>query len=261
MLHKIYTSELHQALGGYLATWLPTLRLHLGDIMEAGENGLTRVGSLADHNVGYRQHSTPKRALLEYSSAGAVAVTTKLAGQATVNSNLAETEAGIAVRFSRANAMLFEAADCGSLVIADIAAVGRMIQKKYEEGTWQRRWLVITELVTAGATTVLISTSASAGVDFKAGGTLSSGTLRLSDAHAKLQAGHISDIGLKIIAAEGLTPLYRASGIKESWLTGEVRFRGQGSGGERRPADTFAPLTPEDILPEPPGVPNPYPIK
>src|SRR5258708_26993087 len=121
MLHKTYAAELHSALG-YLATWLPTSELQLGDLLVAtGDGGLARVGHVRDHGLSFTTHPGSSRAIYEYASSGAVSIIQKIAGQVVPGSSLADADAGLVLKFSRANAIVFEASGCSSAGIADLA--------------------------------------------------------------------------------------------------------------------------------------------
>jgi len=247
MLHKIYTTELHSSLG-YLATWLPASKLELGDLMTAGDAGLIRIGHIRDQGVSFTPHAGPSRAIYEYSSSNGVSISLKLAGQAMAGTSLGDAEAGLVVKFGRGNALVFEASGCSSTAIADVASLGRAIEKRYAAGKWDRNWMLVTELVSAKAATIIISSSQSAQIDLKATGKIGPGTIRLSDVDAKLEAKHTVDIGFKTIASTGLTPLYRASGIKWSWL-GAGRFRPRSTEATPGEGTAFADLEPDDFLP------------
>jgi hypothetical protein len=246
MLHTIYVTELHSSLG-YLATWLPTSALELGDLVTANDGGLARIGHIRDHGLSFIPRPGPGRAVYEYASSGAVSISVKLAGQIMTGSSLGDAEVGFVVKFSRANAIVFEAAGCSSTTMADLASLGRSIEKRYAAGKWDRDWMLVTEIVNAKAATIIISSSQSAQADLKASGEIGTGGIRLSDVAAKLEAKHTVDIGLKIIASTPLTPLYRASGIKRSWLGGgKFRLRsGEPQAGE---STAFAELAPQDLL-------------
>jgi hypothetical protein len=57
------------------------------------------------------------------------------------------------------------------------------------------------------------------------------------------------DIGFKIIASTGLTPLYRAAGIKRSWFGfGSGQFRTRSSEPKVGEPVAFADLEPDDFL-------------
>jgi hypothetical protein len=246
MLHKAYVAELYRSLA-YLATWLPTSELQLGDIVGASDAGLTRIGHVREHNLSFRPHTGPTHAAYEYTSSGAVSITLKLAGQLMAGTTLGDTEAGIVVKFNRADAIVFEASCCSCTTIADVGDFGRAVEKRYVARDWDPGWLVVTELVKAKGATIIISGSQSAQIDLKASGVIQQGGIRLSDIDAKFEAKHTVDIGFKIIAASGLTPLYRASGIKRSWL-GRGRFRPR-SEKEDEQRIAFENFGPEDLLP------------
>jgi hypothetical protein len=246
MLHKTYTVELHSALG-YLATWLPTSELQLGDLVAAGDSGLTRVGHVRDHGLSFTPRPGSSRAIYEYASSGAVSIIAKIAGQVVPGSSLADADAGLVVKFSRANAIVFEASGCSCAGIVDLASLGRAIEKRYAAGKWDRNWMLVTELVNANAATIIIAGSQSAQADLKASGTIGKGVIRLSDLDAKLEAKNTVDIGFKIIASTGLTPLYRASGIKRSWF-GSGQFRPRSREPDGAEAVAFADLAPDDFL-------------
>jgi len=249
MLHKTYRAELYSALG-YLATWLPNSGLQLGDlVVAAGDSGLVRVGHIRHHGLSFTPHSGSTRATYEYASSGAVSVFTKIAGQAVPGSSLADAEAGLVVKFSRTNAIVFEASGCSSTSIADLASLGRAIEKRYAAGKWDRKWMLVTELVKAQGATIIIAGSQSAQADLKASGTVGTGGIRLSDLNAKLEAKNTVGIGFKIIASTGLTPLYRASQIKASWFgLGSGQFRPRSSESKAGGPIAFADLAPDDFL-------------
>jgi hypothetical protein len=245
MLHKTYAAELHASLG-YLATWLPTSKLTLGDLVAAGDSGLVRIGHIRDHGLSFTPHAGPSRATYEYASSGAVSISQKLAGQAMVGSSLADSEAGLVIKFSRANAVVFEASGCSSAAIADLISLGRAVEKRYAAGEWDRNWMLVTELVSAKGATIIVSGSQSAQADLKVGGTIGQGVVKLSDVDAKLEFKRVVDIGFKIIASTGLTPLYRAAGIKRSWL-GKAQFRPRSAKPTGDEDTGFANVTPDDF--------------
>jgi len=249
MLHKTYAAELRSALG-YLATWLPNSKLQLGDLLvPAGDGSLTRVGHIRDHGLSFTPHPGSSRAIYEYASSGAVSIMQKLAGQVVPGSSLADADAGFVVKFGRTDAIVFEASGCSSVGIADLISLGRAIEKKYAAGEWDRKWMLVTELVNAKAATIIIAGSQSAQADLRASGTIGKGGIRLSDLNAKLEATKTVDIGFKIITSTGLTPLYRASGIKRSWFgLGLGQFQTRSREPKAGEPVAFADFEPDDFL-------------
>ncbi|CAB3761420.1 hypothetical protein LMG29542_04076 [Paraburkholderia humisilvae] len=245
MLHKAYCKELHRALG-YFGTWLPSMQLRLGDILTVEGETARPVGHVSEHRLTFTPRRSTPEGVIEYSSASGVTISTKIAGQTLPGSMLTEAEAGVVVKFARANAIVFEAAGCDVTRIADLTQLGNQIKKLYLAGEWQRDWIVVTELVKADSATIIVSAGASAQADLKANGSVQIGATRLTDLGLKLEAKYTSGLAFKTVASASLTPLYRANGLKRSWFDPEFRFRDRPDLGPKETHE-FAPLSPDDV--------------
>ncbi len=220
MIHEIYLKELSKALG-YLPAWFPNSKLELGDFLD--RNTLERkgnIGSLRDEAICFTVRPASARGSFEYSSARGVSITTKIAGQVVVGSSLGKVDAGLIVKFSKENVIVFEASGCTSIAIDDINSLGSAIMALYNAGHWSPDWVVVTELVRARCATIIISGDKSAQIDLKANGKLTPAGYSLADPNARFAAKNVRDVVFKFIAENGLTPLYRASGIKRNLLMG-----------------------------------------
>ncbi len=138
MIHEIYLKELSKALG-YLPAWFPNSKLELGDFLD--RNTLERkgnIGSLRDEAICFTVRPASARGSFEYSSARGVSITTKIAGQVVVGSSLGKVDAGLIVKFSKENVIVFEASGCTSIAIDDINSLGSAIMALYNAGHWRR---------------------------------------------------------------------------------------------------------------------------
>jgi hypothetical protein len=218
MIHETYFKELSRALG-YLAAWMPNSTLELGDIID--RHTFERQGNISNrqgHRVVFSSRPASTRASFEYSSAGGASIVTKAAGRVFPGSSLAKAEAGLVVKFSRENAIVFEASDCKSSAIDDLEALTKSVAELSAARDWEPEWVVVTEVVRAAFATIIISSGTAAQIDLRATGKIAPVGLRLADPEARFQAASSRDIGYKFIAEAGLTPLYRAKGIKRSQL-------------------------------------------
>ncbi len=211
-----YTDEMNRKFG-YMATWLPGIPLKLGDIGVIHDNVFSRVAGLDDFNIQFeiRQDETPED--LEYSSKGSVSVTTKLSGAVTPpGSSLGNLDAGFIVEFSGQNSILFKANNTKTNLIKNTIKLGEDILKLYQDGKWNKKWVVITELVEAQTATILISNSKDAKIELKANANINLPKLDIAD--AKLDLGYTSSKGMdtKIISQSGLSPLFKVKGIRTS---------------------------------------------
>jgi hypothetical protein len=254
-IHETYFKELSRALG-YLAAWMPNSRLELGDIidrltLERQGNVSTRQG----RKVNFLSRQASTFASFEYSSAGGASIVTKAAGRLVLGSSLARADAGLIVKFSKENAIVFEAFGCTSTAIDDLEPFTKSIAELSVSPDWSRSWAVVTEVVRADHATIIISAGTSGQIDLKATGKIAPGGLRLADPDARFQPASSRDIAYKFIAEAGLTPLYRATGIKRSLLEELGRSLGlrgptatSGLPVEKVPAAAFAELSVDDFL-------------
>ncbi|KMQ72534.1 hypothetical protein ACM44_00010 [Chryseobacterium koreense CCUG 49689] len=210
---KQYTDEMKRKFG-YMATWLPGVPLKMGDIGVIRDNAFTRIAGLEDFNIGFdiREDETPED--LEYSSKGSVSVTTKLSGTITPpGSSLGNLDAGFIVEFSGANSILFKANKTKTNLIKNTIKLGDEVIKLYKEGKWNKKWVVITELVEAETATILISNTENAKIELKANANITLTKLDIADASLDLGYTHYKGLDTKVIAQSGLTPLFKVKGI------------------------------------------------
>jgi hypothetical protein len=159
---------------------------------------------------------------LEYTSKGSVDIALNTAASAQVV--LASVPSGsadshLSITFTRANAVVFMAKDCQTTGIVDRAALAAELIERYRAGNWQAELAVVTEVVSARATTILISAAAGAWIDFAAKASAQLEPSVLVDGSAGLRVSGASGIGTKIISRRGLTPLFQASGLRRRFLS------------------------------------------
>jgi hypothetical protein len=204
---------MHDAFG-YFATWEPGVPLNLGDVGVLDDDVFTRIGTLEQFQIPFtaRRGNTPVN--MKYASSDAVSIAFKAAGAAPMaGSSLANVDAGVTIEFTRKNAVAFEAIGCKSSSILDQIALGQTILQKYEADQWDSDWMVITELIAAQATTVIVSSSSGGKVELKASGDLGRSNLSIASLSASFQTTFSKNIDTQIVAAESLTPLFRVSTI------------------------------------------------
>ncbi|MEB2777467.1 hypothetical protein SYJ56_19285 [Algoriphagus sp. D3-2-R+10] len=213
---KKYTREIKEQFG-YLATWLPSTPLSLGDIGILKNNQFTKISNLSDFGIQFEIEIDKTKSDIEHSSKGAVSISTKASGTvAPQGSALAEVDAGITVEFSKENAILFKANRTTSPCIKDQIKLGKAVIELYKEGKWDKDWSVITEKVDAESATILISSSSSGKIELKAKGKVEAAKLDIADAKLGFELTFSKDLSTKIIGEESLTPLFKASKVNSS---------------------------------------------
>ena len=208
-----YVKEIKKSLG-YFATWLPGTPLELGDIGVFRNNIFTKIGNVRDEGIEFSIEPDYSAADIEHHSTGAVSITTKASGKTISDSNLGKVDAGISVEFSKENAVVFKANKTTSPCIENQIELGKKIIKLYKAGKWDKDWAVVTELVHAESSTILISSSKNGKIDLRANGELSQKQMDIASAEAQFEMVFSKDMSTKIIAQEGLTPLFKVSKVK-----------------------------------------------
>lgn len=206
---KKYTQELRRQFG-YFATWLPSAPLKLGDVGVLHKSEFTKITSLQELGVEFKEEADTSKADIEHNSKGAVSIS-KSADAKSENSPLGNASVSISIEFSKENAILFKANGTSSPRIANQFKIGKDIKKLYQAGEWDKNWIVVTEVVNAESGTILISSSANGKIELKASGKINAAEIDIADANMGLNTTFSKDLSTKIIAQDKLTPLFKAS--------------------------------------------------
>jgi len=223
-VNRTYTRELKENLN-YTATWLPNLRLSLGDVGVLHKHSFTYRTSLAHLGIPFGESGPGASAAYSHVSSGSVQRDIKLAGKAPVaGSVLADADAGITFSFSSTHAVVFLASDCTIRVIADQEPLRKAILEAYAAGGWEKDHVVVTELVMAGATTIIISEGSAGRYELRAKAGVMP-TLEAMNVDGNFSLVHDSQIGFNCLATAGMTPLFRCLGVRTGWFRSDVKAR------------------------------------
>lgn len=217
---RSYTRELYKQFK-YLATWLPGVPLALGDIGLMKGKEFTKIGNLSDKkfNIKFDIENDTTKSEIEHSSKGAVTLSIKASGATpSQGSTLGKVDAGATIEFSKENAVLFKANGTLNHTIKDQISLGSQILNLYKNGQWDKDYVIITELVVADSSTILISSSKKGKIELKAKSKITSGNIDIADASFGFTNTFTKDLSTKIIAKEGLTPLFKVSKVRSRFL-------------------------------------------
>ena len=209
-----YTREIHDGLQ-YFATWLPITTVEVGDIGLIKNGAFQKRDTLEARKVAFATTKARPVGSLQYSSARGVAVKVNLAGSGgPLGTPLGK--ASVEVSFTSKNAVLFDAANCSSEAITNIADVSEAILRLYNQGNWDEKLMVVSEIVRAGSATILISRTRNASTTLSASTT---GPIKsLADASAGFEMTSSEDLAVKIVAQTDLTPLFRLLRVNTGFL-------------------------------------------
>jgi hypothetical protein len=218
-----YMREIQRELG-YSATWFPNVRISPGDIGIFEDHQFHSKGTLKDFGVPFSVAKGGSPSELDYSSKDSVSVQVKLAGQAPiVGSNLAQADAGVTIRFSRQNSILFRATNCKSTRLSNLISIGKKIENMYSKDRWDKNLVVITQVIKAKGSTIVISHGSDSQIDLTAKGQLTAGIINLADINAGFKIVHESNIATRFVTEPNFTPLFEAWGLKRKLF--RMRFK------------------------------------
>jgi hypothetical protein len=220
-IQRKYTKEIHNELG-YWGTWLPSNKLCLGDVGVI-KNGIFHfITSLENEEIPFRKISRSGFSSHEYASKGAVNIHSKFSGEASLpESNLKIDESGIIVNFNSVNAICFRIDKAKTSRIDNLHELEGEILRRCENGHWQKDWVLINELITAGNSIVLVSNGVNSKIEFQLNGELEKlGNVKL-DAHHKVV--YERNMAYKMLTEDETTPLFKVMGVSSKWF-GEKRM-------------------------------------
>lgn len=204
---------------GYMATWLPNKPIALGDIGIQKGNYFRRIGNINSRGISFSINEDNNEGEIEHFTEGAVSITTKASGSAKLSgSSLAKADAGITIKFSKENAILFKAKGCTSPTIQNQIDLGEKILNLYKKGEWNKDWSVITEVVNAKSGVVLVSSSANGIIELKVKSDISANNIDIADGNFEGNALFSKDVSTKIITDNPFTPLFKSSKVRSRIL-------------------------------------------
>ncbi|MEZ4888797.1 MAG: hypothetical protein R3E32_28985 [Chitinophagales bacterium] len=215
-IYKRYIRDLHKKFG-YQATWTPGTPLKLGDIGIFRNSVFETIDNISnahfDFEMMVREDDNTEE--LEFVSSSSVNITTKIQGEvAPVGSPLTLNDAGFMIRFGRSGGLVFKATGVTTQRIMNQAELARFVKTAFSNGDWVDGHYIITELKVAESATILYSVEKNAEVAIRANGSISTDSLNIADAGASLEIAASKSMEVKIVASDGLTPLFKVRGIR-----------------------------------------------
>ncbi|OXM59727.1 hypothetical protein [Amycolatopsis vastitatis] len=204
-LHDDYTREIHTALG-YFAAWPPGAAITLGDVGLVSGRRFRRKTSLTELGVDFAVSSPTPIGDLEYATKGSVDVSSTAGGEVP-----GTAAAKVLLNFSASGATFFQASGCATQTIVNLPALGRVLTRKHE---WNRRYVVITEVVRSGPIVVLVSSERGATAELHASATPTESPL-LGAARTGLDFTVRKGFAAHLASDSGASPLFQAMSLRK----------------------------------------------
>lgn len=217
---KIYTREVKKHFRKLRANWEPGEQVELGDfgIMTSGGHIFQRLGNIKrKFNIDFDIRQDPTKDHKWFASSRGVSVKFNAKGQLDNPASPVTANARVKVEFSKEKAVFFNAAQCTTTSVEDKLKLSDAIFKLYKQGKWKKRYVVITDLVTAGKTMIAISSSSDSEFVVEAESKAIK-TINLADASIGLTVSAKKNVGYSVDAKNGLIPLIGLSKLQSKFL-------------------------------------------
>jgi hypothetical protein len=204
---------------GYTATWFPWVAVSPGDVGTiTSDYGYQPLTTLKAMGIPFEIVTGNVQTDFDYASKDQVKVSfSVLADAPVVGTGISEAQGRLSVKFGKSNATLFRIINCKSYVIKDQAPIRDEVLRRFESKQWNKNTVIVTETVAAKGT-IIVSSGDNAQIDFAVKGSLGTPEFDLANMGGKFQITNESQIAIKIVAKENITPLFKISGIKKSFL-------------------------------------------
>lgn len=216
-----YCRTLQKQFRDMYAAWPPNAPLRLGDFGYLQGPVFSRKSNLASLKLTGWKTRSGRSAASTYTCSTASGTEVKFHAKGEANpGGVPLAKATAEVKFSRGEAVFFNAAGCVLEEIEDQVGLGRTILEMFGNKTWNDDWCVVTGIVRAGATTVAVSAEAGASVLLEAAA--DQPTVDLANADVGLQVGTSRSLSSLFVGEAGFTPLVRLSKVRRKFLGGRV---------------------------------------
>lgn len=206
---RLYQEEMHNNLG-FFAAWLPGDPIEVGDagVLERGR--FRKLASLRELGIEVQVESTTSSQGVKYTSSEGTKIAPS-AGAAIAG----VAKAVIKIDFSREGAFVFEVSSLQPRQITNRLEVAKAIVKAYENGLWQKEWLVVEALRTAERATIIVAEDSSAEVVLQAATEGLLASTSLVDPKLGLSVASTRGKIVHVVAASNLTPLYSCLRLRD----------------------------------------------
>ncbi len=217
-----YVGELREATD-YWATWNPGVPLALGVVGTIDDDLFEPVGTLAPAGLDFEVTEDTTSDSFDHSSSSGVDIAFDIgADSGGAVGPIGDLTGKITVTFSREKAIVFAARGVHTHRIKEAAVLQRQILDLWRSGAWDPKYVVVSQLLVAESCTVLISSADEATIELGASGKVGASSIDIADVEAGLKVTRVRNLHTQIVAANGLTPLFKVIRVKPSFWSGRA---------------------------------------
>jgi hypothetical protein len=187
------------------ANFPPNRPVALGDYGVVQDHVFERLGNLGQLGITFATIPGTGQSTYQFKSKGNVDFALIAKGDVQPG-GVPAVKAGLELKFSRENAVFFNAAGCTVLAIADLRAIESELLNLHDLGQWKTDFYVVTEFTSAARVTIIASADRDSEVKLEASSPAIE-AIHLGDASLDLSVKRSRNTSLEIVTEGGLTPL------------------------------------------------------
>jgi hypothetical protein len=191
-----YCSELHREFQNLHAVWEPGNPLKLGDFGVMDGSVFRKKGNIEQKGVSVVIEPDDDSKYFSYKTAASTEVKFYANGEAPVGGTV-NGRAKIEILFSNENSIFFNATDCRHDGVKDLEKIGDSLMDLLENDKWDMDYMVVTGILRARATTIVISATSGSSILLEAGANVP--TIDLRDANIGLSIKHDNKLSFTAI--------------------------------------------------------------
>jgi hypothetical protein len=213
-IHAVYTHEVYANLRPLHATWEPTQSVSMGDVGFLDKRAFRRETHLGALGISFSQRGGTAKPNIWFGSHGSTDIEFK--SEIAATPGIAAQRAGLELRFNSEGSVFFHAAKCESLGVDDKVFLKKQILDCFHRGAWDPDWVVITETITAAATTIAVASQSGAALKLEA--RAASPTADLTEVGITFGLKSFKHLDFHLVSEAGLTPLIGLSKVSRPWF-------------------------------------------
>jgi len=214
-----YCNSVKKQMMVYFANWEPSTPLQLGDYGIIEGNIFSKIGNIKEKGKGvkFSIQKEDKKSHKRLTSTDGVNYTLNPKAKINVAGKEDLLNANIDIKFSKKNSFFLNASGCTTSMIGNKFKLGKDVFKLLKEKNWEKKHVIVTDIVESEKTTIAISSSKSSSILFEAKSKLVE-QINLADTTLDLRIKNEEAIGYSIHTSDKLIPLIGLSGIRPSFF-------------------------------------------
>ncbi len=215
---KTYTKEIYRRIH-YLATWPPTRKLEVGDIVVFEGRSPERRLSLSELGCDFEVRSEPDLRNRGWATKRSISVQPGVGASVPVHPGL-KLGGALRLTFERRHGFVLRVERSREQTMERLDRIDNEILRLHQAGEWQRDWRLVTHVVHAEKMMMLLSEDRDVSADLSVSAGIGADALSLARAEGDVELVRKGD-GLDYEFGDNTTPLYLARRVK--------RFLGRGT--------------------------------